>query len=366
MAEELQVIADGATPERVSRPKNSPWFLVLLAFVVGVGVGAAFVSPPDPSETNDGIEDGIAAPVVETVPQITESGLAEAVDGLTGSIVVLSESASGRFSQLFWPANDPLAISVVGDGDSPRADLSGQIMAAVETVPGLEGGVLATGRSSGLEPVAFGVTSYRWHDGRAGILSFTTVVDDEWRLWRLFGDIEPTLVATAPLEQIGQGLIAAWGDWGWAVQASEDQIILLTPDGRVKTTHAGVAYGSTGDGWMVVINDRVQLVSGGGGVQNLPVAPGRIGEVVWAATSPSGEYLAMAGSEGVLVTPINGRGTGVIEFDIDTSGEFVWTQDERFIVAPVGRGVAFLDIARGVRQVLLSQYSVADVVALGG
>ena len=365
MTEELQVIADGVSPERVSRPKNSPWFLVLLAFILGVGVGAAFVSPPDDSEGEGSEADGIEPPVVETVPQVTDSGLAEVVNGFSGSIVVLSESGFGRFSKHFWPSNDALATNVVGAGESPRADLSGQIMAAIETVPGLDGGVLSTGRTSGLEPVAFGVNSYQWHDGRAGILGFSTIDNDQWQLWRSFGDIEPTLVASVPVDEIGAGVIAAWGDWGWAIQASEDQIILLTPDGRVKTVRDGVAYGSTPDGWIVVVNERVELVSGGGGVQNVQLAPDRVGDVRWATTSPSGEYLAVAGSDGLVVSPLNGQGTGVIEFDLQVSGEFVWTEDERFIVAPVGRGIAVLDLTRVVRQVLLSQFAVVDVVAVG-
>lgn len=362
MTEELQVVADGATKERPKKQANTPWLPVVLAFGLGLGLGVMFVSPAEePDEAPAAGE--LAPPAVEPVPLVTDSGVAEVVDGFESAIVALADPGFSGFNRLLWAADAPLVINPAGTGSFPSLDRSGQIMAAVQAVPDLDGWVLSMGRSSSLEPIASGVTSYQFHDGKSGHLSYIIEDETHWQLWRVFNDLQPELVTEFELGLVDAPRIAAWGDWGWAIGLGTGEVLFLTPEGQIKTQQDGVALDSSPDGWVVVANERLQLVSAGGGVDVIDVSLDRIGVVKTAKLSPDVDMLALVGTETVVVVPIDDEGP-VVEFEV-AAEDAVWTSDGRFLLAPVGRGVSILDVVRGVRQQLLSQYLIVDVVAAG-
>ena len=361
MANDSQVIVDGATaidPERRKQP--SKWLLPILTFILGLGLGVIVVpATPDSADVEEDGGGNLVAPVEETLPQVTNFGLGEQVAGFVDAFVTVTASDRGELTRMFWPFDGPLREVDIGLGEEAALDRSGQVMAKTQTVPGLDGAVLSVGRVSDLVPVTAGVTSFKWHDSKAGNLGYTAVVDGRWQLWSLSPDSQSTLVAEGLVEQ---GRLAAWGDWGWAIQAATE-VVLLTPNGEIKTTHSGTALTSDGVGWVLIANERLELVSAGGGVQRLEMAPDRVGMVAAASFSPDGERIAVAGNKGVIVFPISGDGE-IAELVVARANGVAWSSDSRFLAVPMARGVSIFDLETVGRETVLSTTTVLDIKML--
>ena len=247
-----------------------------------------------------------------------------------------------------WPtAGDPIARPLpAGDLGTAAFDTSGSWLAISAQVPDSEGVVLSVGRSSFVRPLVSNVTSFKWHDGNQPSLAYTQVVDGEWLLWEVGSDRNPEVRARG----LGPGgLVAAWGDWGWAIQdVVNSQITLLTPDGELKTTLEGVVFDSHPTGWMVISDETgLRWLSSGGGLQSLDVGVESIGSILAMAIAPDGEKVAIVGPGGVRVSPVEGE-TLVFESGFTRSFPTVaWSSDSRFLVLPSVRGVVVLDLVDG-------------------
>ena len=106
------------------------------------------------------------------------------------------------------------------------------------------------------------------------------------------------------------GEVAAWGDWGFAIQHDSDQdesgsITLLTGDGELKTTLSGRVLDSSPAGWIVIYDGDLKLLANGG-LRSLNINSTSIGGVLAAALSPDGAQIALLGHSGLKITAIRG------------------------------------------------------------
>jgi hypothetical protein len=195
------------------------------------------------------------------------------------------------------------------------------------------------GRFNRIQPVSSGVTGYEWHDSNSGQLAYTIEDDQEWRLYRISGNFDPKLVTTATPNG---GTVAAWGEWGYAIQLPDNRVELLTPRGELKATETGVALASHRSGWVLVEDGGLKLVSAGGGVRILEATD--VPETVLAASfSPDGTKAAVVTRLGVMVVDLNDleRNTMAPAY---RGGWVTWSSDSRFVVAPAQTGVSIYDV----------------------
>ena len=350
MVGDVKVVMDGVDRDRPKRRPNPPWIWVVAGLVVGFGFGALLSTPvttaPVPAD------DQTPQEPVSTVEEIPDPvGIADAVPGFPDALVAVSETEGRALEYLLWPvAGDPIARPLpAGDFGTAAFDTSGSWLAISTQVPDSEGLVLSVGRPAFLQPHASNVTSFKWHDGNQPALAYTQVVDDEWHLWEVGPDRNSEIKARG-LDPAGK--VAAWGDWGWAIQNPvNNQITLLTPDGELKTTVDGVVFDSYPAGWMVFGDDEgLHWLSSGGGLRSLDIAVESIGPILTLAVSPDGESVAMLGAGGLKVSPLNGDGLVMVApFTVELP-VLVWSSDSRFVVLPWMRGVVVFDVVGGGRS----------------
>lgn len=365
MAGDTQVIADGVDQDAPRQPSASPWLVAGLAAIFAAGFGVVSIvainSTTEPEGPAVSVLDGpdIGEPA-------TQFGVSEIIEGFGGAIVgvVVADDAQQDPSTLdyvLWPPTGTLVTRPMFSGAEVRFDFDGQHIAVASPANEGEGLELSVGRSNSIRPVISSVTSFAWHDGVSGTLAYTTEVDGIWSLWRLRPNLVSTLVET---ESVPGGKIVAWGEWGFAIQSPGDEVVLLTPEGKFKSAHGGIGFTSLSEGWIVVANENLDLVSSGGGVVRLDVAPDRVGDLRTAVFSPDGESIAMAGSNGLLVFPVRGEGE-IREFAIRDISSLTWSQDNRFLVIPAEKGVSVLDLQTVNRYSILENYAfvAVDVVA---
>lgn len=303
---------------------------------------------------------------VSEIAEVDESvGIADAVPGFPDALVAVSETEGRALEYLLWPvAGDPIAPPLpAGDFGTAAFDTSGSWLAISTQVPDSKGLVLSVGRPAFLQPHASNVTSFKWHDGNQPALAYAQVVDDEWHLWEIRPPgLVPELRASG-LEP--GGLVAAWGDWGWVIQdLVNNQITLLTPDGELKTTVDGVVFDSTPAGWMIIGDDTgLHWLSSGGGLRALDIGIESIGPILTLAIAPDGESIAMVGTNGVKISPVDGDGIVTEKTPFFTESPVVaWSSDSRFVVLPSVRGVLVFDRVRGGRSFQnLTSYAVKAV-----
>jgi hypothetical protein len=364
MVDEVRVIEDGVDSDgRRSRPISS-WVLLAVGFALGLGFGVVFVTPTGTQEpTAD--QPSLDVPISEGKRDApTATGIAEIVTGFGDVLVAVAETNLGTLDHLTWPRDGPLVRRPMIDGDNVGVDASGQVLALTQAVPGLDGVVLSVGRFNSIGPLASGVTSFAWHDSRGGVIAYTTETEGVWQLWKVLPNLRPQLVVGGVVEG---GRLAVWGDWGWAVQTKDSGVLLLNPGGEIKGIHPGTAYSSHSDGWIVVAGDSVQLLSAGGGVRDAGVSVDAVGEIRDAAISPSGDLLAMAGTDGVIVVPIGAdQGESVRRFAGSVAESVTWTSDERFVIITGQRGVHVLDIESRTRHNVLVEYKILATATIPG
>lgn len=348
MSNDMQVLADGAERGVSPRRPPSPWAILAVCLVLGMGFIAVSLFSPEGEE----------APVESTSPQLErpvgdvraeEFGLGEVVQGFQDALVGVATNGEDTVVHVLWPRGRSAVERDTVGGDDVRFDRSGSHIAVTTVASG--GSDLAVGRPNAVRPVASNVTSSIWHDSLSGQLSYTTVEDGVWRLFKLTSGFSPREVVNAPGDE---GRVAAWGDWGFAIQGGEG-VTLLNKEGQFKATHPGIAYASTDDGWLFMAGEHLDLVSAGGGVVRLDVSSERMGLVHAASFSPDGELLAIAGTNGVLVLPVRGDGE-IREIVADDPSRMVWTGDSRFLVIPAETGVSIIDLDTVNRYLVLEGY----------
>ncbi len=117
----------------------------------------------------------------------------------------------------------------------------------------------------------------------------------------------------------------------------------LTPDGDFEEAIEGRALDSSPDGWVVVSDGGLKLVSGAGGVNELDVSLELIGEIEAGSVSPDGTKIVVVGGAGHMIVPVDGEGEAIHAPVTSGFPQLSWTSDSRFVIAPWIRGVLIID-----------------------
>jgi len=336
-----KVVEDtGEEPREIDRAQRWGWLTAGL--VVGAGISVLFLrvdAPPTPAATT----------VVEadTRSNDQEDGIGEVVEGFPDGLVAATRSDGQSLELLIWPLRgEPyertIPVGVSQPPDQVAFDVAGRRIATLIPVPGGDQGVLYSGIPENAAIIATDVTGYAWHDTASFQLAYTTMVESELLLWTVrHNRAETELVARA----VGiEGRLAAWGDWGFAVQdEGRDRVVLFTENGEIKDTHPGRVLDSHGSGWLAIANDNVSLLSAGGGVSGLesysmrsPVLAGRF--------SDDREQLALLTTENLGIVALADE-TSTLEMGGRPGvPQLTWSSDGRFVLYPGAvRGMWVID-----------------------
>lgn len=349
MTESLQVVEDGAIPGPLSPPPRPSWLIGFLGFVVGLGLGVLVVQPDPGSEL-------VSAPATSTTLEteatsttvgndIEELGVSAAVPGFPDALIAIARNSGSALDHVLWPVTGDVIVRSMTGGQSVKLDVSAQFIAMSQEVATPGANLLSLGRFNTMRPLRTGVLSYAWHDSTIGSLAYTAENGAGSALFTVRADLHS--IPIVEFESAGVTL-AGWGDWGWAVQQTPDQIALLNPDGDHKDIEAGVALATHASGWVFVMEgDVAKLVSAGGGVR-LVDASFNVGTVRNARFSPDGSKVAVAGTFGIEVLDLDtGAVLTLAEFPAPS---LVWSSDARFLVAPSASGVVVFDLEDPVRD----------------
>lgn len=359
MADDVQVVVDGADATSVSKRPRSPLVMGVLGLTIGVGFGAVFFSPiasREPTPTTVSATASAASPA-----EPTDSGTTEVIPGFTDALVAVAAGDTDSLNHLLWPREGSLRQRPMFAGETVFFDATAQHLAVSQTVPDMEGVVLAVGRFNSIQTIASGVTSFAWHDSASKHMGYTTMEDGVWTLWHMTPDLRSHRVIT---DLVPGGELIGWGDWGWAIQEPDEQVVLLNPVGDLRATHEGVALTSTPDGWILVVADTIQMVSGGGGVRGLGVGSGIVGmgPVIDASVSPDGGLVAVSGRESTVVLSVDSPSESPIaQFDLLAADGLAWTSNGQFLLVPTGAGILLLDIESNQVSRILDTYSILAV-----
>jgi hypothetical protein len=355
----VQMMEDGV--DRDQRPVvPGTWRWLLVGFVVGLGAGVVFFSPPvNPS------------PTVTTTPQrLTPGqpdlsadliGISQVVPGFPDALVAIVETETRSLEYHLWPVKGGLVVRSLPAGTSDIAEIDqfGTWVAVSAGVAGEGSRLLSIGKPTGVSPVVSGIDSFQWHDSSSGYLSYTSVNDGIWHLWSVGGTRVPALVATDSSRLTG--VLATWGDWGWAVYHPESgSFDLFNESGELRTTVVGVPLASHRSGWLLVVGEQLSMVSAGGGISAVPVPADVAGVPSAGSISPDGRQVALLGSDGLVVAEVEGGEP--LHFDLDwRKAEISWTSDSRFVLIPGFRGVTVVDVENSTVQTVLPNAIVHDV-----
>ena len=325
------------TPGRDAPSPRWTWLAVGLFLGAGATVLALGVDTPAP-------ESAQLAAGPATTPTI--GGVSHAVEGFPDGLVAVTRSDGRSLALLIWPLlGEPYQRTIpVGASRPPdpvEFNATGRRIATLLPVPDQGLGVLYAGVPENAEIIANDVTGYAWHDTDSFRLAYTTVADGELVLWAQRPDLaEPELVARA----VGiEGRLAAWGEWGYAVQdEGRDSVVLFTENGEIKDTSPGRVIDSYRSGWLAIDDGGMALLSAGGGVKRLQLEEAG-GAVLAGRFSPNGEQLGLLSREGLQIIALDDD-TGLLS----SAGRpgvssLVWSSDGRFALYPGTRGIWVVD-----------------------
>jgi len=340
-----KVVEDtGEEPHEIDRAQRWGWLTAGL--VVGAGLSVLFLRvdvPPTPT-TSVVLEADVRS-------NDQEDGIGEVVEGFPDGLVAATRSDGQSLELLIWPLRGEPYERTIPVGVSQPAgpvsfDVSGRGIATLIPLPEGDLGVLYAGIPENAAIVASEVTGYSWHDTAAFQLSYTTMVDGELLLWAVrHNQAEPELVTRA----VGiDGHLAAWGDWGYAVQdEARDRVVLLTETGEIKDTHPGQVLDSHGSGWLAIRDDGVSLLSAGGGVSGLD-REDLDDEVLAGRFSVDREQLALLTREHVQVLSLEDDSALIESGGRAGVPQLTWTSDGRFVLYPAAtRGIWVVDTQIG-------------------
>jgi hypothetical protein len=347
MTSDVRIVEDGLEQRSPAPRPPSAWVWLATGIVVGLGIGVVVFTPT--STVGDELLPVAAATPVTTIEiPASPPGITDVVPGFPDALVVITGDDGQSLSHLLWPVvRDMVTRSLpVGDSGEVSFDASGTWIATATRVPDAEGFVLSMGKASFLDPVASNVTSFSWSDEESALLSYTQLVDGQWLLWVVGPDRNPDLIARGLKDR---GDVAAWGDWGWALQTQSGEVTLLASSSEVIGAHEGVALDSHPTGWVLIDNDGLMLVSTSGVVTALDTLVDPVGGAVAAEVSPDGTKVAVVGREGLKVFPVDGEGEVIHASFTAEPSQVTWSSDSRFVVVPLVVGVIFVDTVESGR-----------------
>jgi hypothetical protein len=337
------VVEDGAGEVDARPREKSGWVLAAVGFGLGLALGTLIAGPgelPGPTEMTDVTDGASSDDTAETSDDSSDQGVSGEVPEFPDALVAVADTVGSGHDYLLWPVAGTLVTRSMTGGGDVQLDSTGRFVALSEDVPDLPGLLLSMGRFNGMRPISSRVTSFEWHDSQAGKLAYTIENDVEWRLYRVTGGFTPSLVTTGTLEG---GTVAAWGDWGYAIQLPDDRVRLLTPSGEPKDVESGVALASHESGWILVNDGELKLVSAGGGVREL--AGSDVPETILAASfSPDGSRAGVLTRLGVVIVDLNDSEEDTLAPGV-RGGWVTWSSDSRFVVAPASSGVSIYDVS---------------------
>ncbi|MGI9610788.1 MAG: hypothetical protein ACR2NL_10900 [Acidimicrobiia bacterium] len=349
--------------ERQPSPRRQRPRLGWLAVGVAGGFVASFLvfgaEPLQPAVS----ESAADAAVEEPSP-----GIGETIPGFKDGLVAVTRTDSETLDLTIWPVAGPYYDRDVPLGTSMtrqdvRFDLSGRRIAATHFVPGEAFSGLVAGVPESVALVDIGVTGFAWSDSTPGSLAYTTIEDEIMNLWVLdIGSAEPEHVAV--LTGIGGGLVA-WGEWGYAIEdVAAEQVMLLTTAGEPKRAITGRFLGSHGNGSLVVFDGEVTVHGSVLGIRDFGGRYEVVGVPFTAEISPDARKLAVLGSEGLLVLPLEGDSAVVQADPRNGIPQIAWTTDNRFILLPGVRGLTIVDTRGSRLDYVLGDRSVHGVAVL--
>ncbi len=350
MFPEENVVAEGLE-DPARRADRSPWGWLVAGLLIGVGgavlllrVEAEF-PPIAPTTAGPGL--------VST----SREGIGDVIPGFPDGLVTTAQADGRSLELLIWPKEGELYTRAipVGAASPPNPvvfDASGRRLATILPLPDGPYGVLYAGVPENAAIVEVDVTGYAWHDSVAGALAYTTFVDDELFLWATSASLSSSdLVARV----IGiEGGVAAWGDWGFAIQDERrGSIVLLTDGGEIKDTRVGVVLDSHRSGWLAIADDGLKLLSAGGGVRGLDSFDAESSPLTARFSSDRG-MLAVLTIDGLSVLSLD-DGTEVARSELRSgvASQVIWTSDDRFALYPGSRGVVVVDSRAGETRELM-------------
>jgi hypothetical protein len=348
---ESMVVEDGTGDSRARPKPKSGWILAAVGFGLGLALGTLIAAPrgtPIPVGTTEP-----TAAETTTSPPADADGVSGAVPGFPDALVAVGSTVGSGHDYLLWPVGGPLITRSMTGGRDVRLDVRGQFIALSDVVPDQPGSLLSMGRYNSVRIISSGVTSYAWHDSSPGNLAYTTEVEGEWRLNRVRGGFDSSLVAAG---SPGGGTVAAWGEWGFAVQLPDDRVQLLTSSGEPRDTVTGMVLASHESGWVLVEDGGLKLVSAGGGVRRLDSSD--LPQTILAASfSPDGSQVAVADRGGVIVHNLSEE-TETTAAPRASGNWVAWSSDSRFVVSPAPRGLFIFDLANSENHQVLVGHSI--------
>ncbi|MGD2060419.1 MAG: hypothetical protein PVF87_06120 [Acidimicrobiia bacterium] len=361
MSERLQVLEDGADSALPGPSARPSWIMALAGFVVGLGLGVLLVQPggADPQQ-----EPGLTSPELPAVTTTTgpeaepeSAGVAGVIEGFPDAIVAVARTSGSSLDHVLWPVAGEVTVRPMTGGADVALDVASQFIAMSEEVPGSSGLLLSMGRFNEIRAVTTEARSYAWHDRTIGSLSYTADSETGTTLYSVRADL--VSVAVAEISSPDAKLIG-WGDWGWALQQSPGDIVLLNPEGEFKDTEPGVGLATHPDGWVLVAEgEELKLVSAGGGVRRIGMSPD-VGTLRAARFSPDAARVAVAGTRGIGVIDLETEEVSVLAEIVAPSVS--WSSDSRFVLVPTASGVAVIDLEDPVAgQVVLRDHWVLAV-----
>lgn len=352
----IMVVEDGVDERSPQSRGRSLWLLVAVSFGLGVVVGVLATAPLEPTASP---EPTATVPTGDTTPSPDPAsgdtgGIASVIPTFPDAIVAVGDGVGGGLQHLLWPPDEALVVRGMTEGGDVRFDATGQFIAMTESIPDLPGVLLSMGRFSAIRPVRSEVTSFAWHDSRSGEMAYTTEQEGGWQLHRAARTLAPSLVLE---DRFRGGSIAAWGDWGYAIQAGEDEVALVNADGAFKDLEPGRALTSHESGWVFIADDDFKLVSSGGGVRRLMPLEDDRDAIVAAEFSPDATKVAIAGRSGVAV--LNIADSELRDLSPDFPAQWVaWSSDSRYVIAPARSGMFIHDLESGRARHVLAGRSV--------
>lgn len=318
---------------------SGSWGWLLAGLAIGLGIGLLLIggSPTaEPTASDEGApSSGLAAPL-DGEPATDIGTLLPQVMGI--------EEHEGGLRQIFGPVTGPFDELPLPAGEDPTVSLdrSGRWLAVASETP--EGRrVLLVGRLPQLAPISTDVLSFAWHDSSPGLLSYMERSSDGARsLKTTEPGSEPRLIAEG--ERL-EGKIAAWGDWGWALQRPNGLIAILDAAGNLSGTAGGLALDSHGTGWIVTVTEGglINIVIPGGGTVWIDIDYEPIGGVGMASLSPDRKKLALVGPVGVKVTALNLDDDPLMVRVGSMPTAVSWSPDSRFVILSQRNGAMILD-----------------------
>jgi hypothetical protein len=297
----------------------------------------------------------------ETVGEAQEiGGIADVVDGFPDTLVLAIRSDGQSLGSMIWPRGGAaysrsIPVGVPAAREPVTFDASGRIIAALARVGGELPGVLYTGVPQSASILAGNVTGYAWHDSAPYEIAYTTATDDVSELWlRRSRGSEPELAG----ELEAAGRIAAWGDWGHAIQDDPgNSFHVVGSDGQM-TTYSGRLLDSGPSGALVMESDGIgYILLGSTEVKEVSGAESALA----ARFSDDGERLAVLGSEWVAVVSLVDGSERRIPAGAPGLSQLVWSSDGRFIVYPGRNRLWVIDTQSDAAYEVLAGHVIAGV-----